>query len=62
MGAVEAASNEVARLLQQAATAVERAAEMLLMQLNTPSMFVSPPGKLYCGRALQQFVYMRTEV
>ena len=35
--------------------------ELLSTQLNTPVLFVSPPG-LYWSSGLQQFVYMLTEV
>ena len=41
---------------------MERTAEMLRTQLTTPAISVSPPGMMYWGRALQQFVYMLTEV
>ena len=34
MGAIEASQNEVARLLNQAATAMERTAELLRIQIN----------------------------
>ena len=43
----EAARNEVARVLHQVATAMERTAELLCTQLSTPVLFVSPPGMLY---------------
>ena len=59
----EAARQEVARVLHQVATAMERTAEPpLRTQLNTPVLFVSPPGMLYCGSAAQQFVYILNEV
>ena len=62
MGNNEAARNEVALLLHQVATAIEKTVERLRTQLNTPALFVSPPGMWYWGRALQQFVYMLSEV
>ena len=57
-----AARNEVARVLHQVATAMERPAEMLRTQFNTPVLFVSPPGMLNMESAVQQIVYMLTEV
>ena len=45
----DAAMNEVAQVLHQGATAMERTAELLRTHLNTPALFVSPPGILYWG-------------
>ena len=58
----DAARNEVARVLHQVATAMERTADLLCTHLNAPAVFVSPPGMLYRGGMFQQFVYMRTEI
>ena len=58
----DAARNEVAQVLHQVATAMERTAELLPTHLNTPVFFVSPPGMLYWGGIVQQFVYMLTEI
>ena len=44
------------------ATAMEGIEELLRTQFNTSAIFVSPPGMLYWVRALQQFVYMLTEI
>ena len=52
----EAARNEVARDLHQVATAIERTAEMLRTNLETPALFMSPPGMLCWGGVFQQFV------
>ena len=60
MGAIEASRNVVPRLLHQAATAMEKTGKLLRNQLNTPAIL--PPGMIYWGRALQQFVYLLTEV
>ena len=62
MGAIEASRNEVARLPHQASTAIERTAELLRTQLNSPAILVSPPDLMSWGCALQQFVFMLTEV
>ena len=62
MVAVKATRNEVALLLHQAATAMERTTEILRSRLNTPAIFVSPPGMMYWTRALQQFTYILTNV
>ena len=43
----DTARNEIARLLHQIATAMERTAEKLRTQLGVPAIFVSPPGMLY---------------
>ena len=58
----DAARKEVSRLLHPIATAMERTAEKLRTQLGVPSLFVSPPGMLYWGGKIQQFVYMLSEV
>ena len=58
----EAARNEVAQILHRVATAMEKTIELLRTQLNTTGLFVSPPGMLYWSCALQQFVYLLTEV
>ena len=57
----ETARNEVAQVLHQVATAMEQTVELLRTHLNTPVLFVSPPGMLYWGGAFQHFVYMLTE-
>ena len=57
---IEAARNETAQVLHQVATAMETTTELLRTQLNTPVLFVSPPGMLYWGSAIRQFVYMLT--
>ena len=49
----EAARNEVAQVIYQVATALERTAELLRTQLITPVPFVLPPGMLYWGSAFQ---------
>ena len=58
----EAVGNEVAEILHRVATSMEKIMELLRTQLNTPVLFVSPPGMLYGSSALQQFVYLLTEV
>ena len=58
----DAARNETAQVLHQVATAMETTTELLRTQLNTSVLFVSPPGMLYWGSAIRQFVYMLTEV
>ena len=58
----ESVRNEVARILHQVSTAMEKTVELLSTLLNLPAPFVSSPGMLYWGSALQQFVYMITEV
>ena len=58
----DAARNEIARLLHQIATAMERTAEKLRTHLGVPALFVSPPGMLCWRGAFQEFVYMLSEV
>ena len=58
----EAARNEVARVLHQVATAMERTAELLRTQLITLVLFVLPPGMLYWGSAFQLFVNMLSDI
>ena len=58
----ETARNEVAQVLHQVVTVMEQTVELLRAHLNTPVLFVSPPGMLYWGGAFQQFVYLLTEV
>ena len=62
MSTQETARNEVAGLLHQVATAIERTSELLRARMRVPALFVSSPGMLYWGGKLQQFVYMLTEV
>ena len=62
MSTLETARNEIARILHQFATAMERTADLLRTQLRVPALFVSPPGMLYWGGMFQQFVYMLTEI
>ena len=49
----ETARNEVAQVLHQVATAMEQTVVLLRTHLNTPVLFVSPPGMLYWGGAFQ---------
>ena len=58
----DAARNEVAQVLHQVATTMERTAALLRTHLNTPVFSLSPPEMLYWGGVFQQFVYMLTEV
>ena len=58
----EAARNEISRLMHQIATAIERTAEKLRTQLGVLSLFDSPPGMLYWGGIIQQFVYIMSEL
>ena len=62
MSTLETARNEIARIMHQIATAMERTADLLRTQLRVPALFVSPPGMLYWGGMFQQFVYMLTEI
>ena len=62
MSTHEAASNEVAGVLHQIATAMERTGKLLCARLRVPALFVSPPGKLYWGGMFQRFVYRLIEI
>ena len=62
MSTHEAARNEVAEMLHQVETAMERTAELLRTHLKVPALFVSFPRMLYWGEIFQQFFYMLTEV
>ena len=58
----KAARNEVAQVLRQVARAMESTEELLRTQLNTPALFVSPPGMFYRGSAFQHIVHILIEV